>query len=92
MRTLKIKSLAPKKEWIDKDAIMLHACFQLLEDYIEEEKGDIQCCYETHKDFVDELRSLYAWWQIRKKDIYSEDNSDDEMLLRLMKIRSFLWT
>lgn len=61
MRTLKINSLPPSKQWVDRDELMLHACFQILEDFIEKEKGDTHCNYETHKQFVDELRFLYKW-------------------------------
>lgn len=88
MRVLKIDSLPTKKQrWVDRDQIMLHACFQILQDCIEEENVDTHCNYDAHKDFVDEVRFLYDWWLIRKND-----NNDDEMLNRLMKIRSSLWT
>ena len=97
MRLIRIKSLEPiKNKWLDKDEIMLHACFQLLENYIEEEKGDTHCDYEAHKEFVDELRCLYKWWLNRKEikdcDWDKQEIEDDEMLIRLMKIRRALWT
>jgi hypothetical protein len=93
MRTLKIMSLPPSKDWVDRDEIMLHACFQILEDCIELEKVDIHCNYEAHKDFVDEARFLYKWWIKRKESSYGgEDDEDDKMLMRLMKIRTALWT
>jgi len=94
MRKLKIKTL-PRKSWVDKDEVMLHACFQLLVDYIEQEKGDTHCNYETHKDFVDEIRFLYKWWQERKSDDCAseeQEKEDDSMLLRLVKVRRALWT
>lgn len=88
MKTLKIKSLP--RTWVDRDVVMLHACFQILEDCVEKESVDTHCNYETYKEYVDEIRFLYNWWQKRKdKD---EDDKDDEMLIRLMKIRGFLWT
>lgn len=90
MRTLKINSLPSAKNWIDRDEIMLHACFQLLEDCMEKENVDTNCNYEAHKDFVDEVRFLYQWWKTRKQQ--DEDTQDDEMLIRLMKIRTSLWT
>lgn len=92
-RMLKIKTLAPKI-WVDKDVIMLHACFQILEDAIEQEHVDTHCNYEAHKDFVDEVRFLYNWWQTRKDKGYEDDEDieDDAMLIRLMKIRTMLWT
>lgn len=98
MRMLKIHSLPKAKHWIDRDVIMLHACFQILQDYIEKEEGDTHCCYEVHKEFVDEVRFLYNWWLKRKETICNEndhkddDKEDDEMLARLMKIRTMLWT
>jgi hypothetical protein len=96
MRLLKIKSLPGVKEsvWIDRDCIMLHACFQILQDFIEKEDGDNHCCYESHKDFIDEVRELYNWWLKRKHDDYDVNvfTEDNEMLTRLMKIRPQLWT
>lgn len=95
MRTLKINSLPPSKQWVDRDELMLHACFQILQDCVEKENVDTQCSYEEHKNIVDEIRFLYNWWLERKKTIYNDkldDNLDNEMLDRLMKIRSFLWT
>jgi len=89
---LKIKSLN-KKHYVDRDELMLHACFQILQDYIEKEKGDTHCDYKANKEFVDEIRFLNKWWKKRKKPKYSDDDAqDDEMLLRLMKIRLQLWT
>ena len=95
MRILKIHTLPSAKTWQDKDEIMLHACFQLLTDFVEKENGDTHCNYETHKDFVDEVRVLYNWWRIDRvqrglnPDLHEVDN---EMLTRLMKIRTQLWT
>lgn len=93
MRILKIESLEGAKTWHDRDIIMLHACFQILKDCVEKEGVDTHCDYEAHKDFVDEVRFLYKWWEKRSKEIYGEDeDEDDEMLMRLMKIRRALWT
>jgi hypothetical protein len=93
MRILKIKSLPSAKEWIDRDIMILHACFQLLEDYVILEDGCNHCSYEAHAESVDEVMFLHNWWQTRKLEIYQmDDNEDDEMLLRLMKVRRFLWT
>jgi hypothetical protein len=90
MRTLKILSLPNGRRWVDRDIVMLHACFQILSDFVELEKGDTHVHYETHKDFVDEIRSLYNWWKVRK-DLW-ESEEDNEMLERLIKIRELLWT
>lgn len=92
MRNLKIESL-PKvtsNTWIDRDEIMLHACFQILKDCVDKEGVDTHCNYESNKEFVDEVRFLYQWWEARKNGgPYWEE--DDEMLIRLMKIRTQLW-
>lgn len=95
MRIVKIESLpAVREQWIDRDEVMLHACFQILKDCVEKEKVDEHCNYEAHKEFVDEVRFLYTWWEKRRKGVQqdSEDNEDNDMLLRLMKIRQALWT
>lgn len=53
MRSLKIPSLASKsKKRYDADTIILHACFQVLKDCVEEEKIDTRADYETFKEFV----------------------------------------
>lgn len=91
MRVLKIDSLPSSKHWVDRDMLMLHACFQILQDCVEKEGVDTHCDYEEHKKDVDEVRFLYNWWLKRKNDD-SLDGEDGEMLDRLMKIRTFLWT
>jgi hypothetical protein len=83
MRTLKINSLPGGRSWIDRDIVMLHACFQILCDYIEKEKGDEHVSYESHKDFVDEVRFLYNWWGIGKKE--------KEWRGRIMRCYYVLW-
>lgn len=94
MRILKISSLPDNDKWVDKDVIMLHACFQLLQDCVEKEKVCENCNYDTHKSSVDETMFLYNWWMKRKELNEDIDNyeQDDEMLMRLFKIRGFLWT
>jgi hypothetical protein len=70
MRILKINSLPTTSTfWIDRDEIMLHAYFQILEDCVEKENVDTHCNYESHKEFVDEVRFLHEWWQERKKSL-----------------------
>lgn len=97
MRILKIHTLPSVKEcsWIDKDYIMLHACFQLLVDCVEEEKVHEHCNYEHHKKEIDEVLFLYNWWkQYSQGDSLSTLGYEvpQEMLTRLIKIRGFLWT
>ena len=92
-------------DWKDNDVVMLHACFCLLEDCIENEKlltGDID--WEHDKELQgrrDEIQALYDWWKERKKvgepslfvpDEKDKYERDDEMLVRLIKIRRYLWT
>ena len=90
MRILKIESLDPiSSGWVDRDEIMLHACFQILSDFITKENGLNHCDYESHKDFIDEIKYLDSWWKCRKEINHEEDN---KMLLRLLKIRTSLWT
>lgn len=95
MRILKINSLPTNRTWLDKDVIMLHACFTLLEKWVIEENGLTHCNYESHKESIDELTLLYNWWLERKKIIHSkqlEDEEDQQMIERLIKMRQFLWT
>lgn len=100
---LKIKTLG--KDWSDKDVVMLHACFQLLTDCIEQEKLYERTDWnhnEEYKQAKKEIDELYTWWKSRvktelenlmnpslEKDQYEEDN---EMLIRLVKVRGYLWT
>ena len=92
MRNIKIESLPPKKDgWIDRDIIMLHACFQILKDCVELENvaSDYDC------EFANEVRFLYDWWLKRSQTSYYDEKlhiDDDEMLMRLVKIRTTLWT
>ena len=90
---LRIKTI--NATWCDKDTVMLHACFQILKDFIEKENGDNHCDYKHHKKFVDEVRFLYKWWMNRNSDDLFPDDAEDKdnkMLVRLMKIRLQLWT
>ena len=80
MRKLKIESLQSKKQgWVDRDVIMLHSCFQLLKDCVEKENIDTHWSYELPNEF-------------KKPTTHKQTIEDDVMLLRLMKIRTSLWT
>lgn len=49
----------------DKDEVMLHAAFQLLVDFIEEEQPDKYIDWNhdnNHRQAWKEIRSLYRWW------------------------------
>lgn len=69
---------------------MLHACFQLLLDFVEKEDGLNQCDYEYHKKDIEECKYLYDWWKENNNDL--AELEVDEHLMRLVKVRSFMWT
>lgn len=100
---LKIDTLT--EGWSDKDNVMLHACFQLLIDCIEKEKLHELTDWSQSEQFVEakkEIDILEDWWRQRitaeeqgkihpefHTDEYEKDN---EMLIRLIKVRQYLWT
>ncbi len=93
MRTLKIDSLKSTKDgWVDRDMIMLHACFQLLVDFVEKEDGLKHCNYEHHKKEIDKLQKLYDWWQKEKDTVDFQNTKAQKQLVKLIKMRYFLWT
>src|SRR4030042_4432555 len=64
MRSLKIHTL--EKGWYDKDEVLLHGAFQLLIDFVEQEKPDKIVdwnAYELHKKAWKEIKLLYNWWK-----------------------------
>jgi hypothetical protein len=92
-------------DWCDNDIIMLHACFALLVDCVENEKlfeGNIDWSHtEETKNRKKEIVALYEWWKGRQKEADQNDfteegraqyEQDNEMLIRLIKIRQYLWT
>ncbi len=100
---LHIKTLTA--DWCDKDIVMLHACFQLLSDCVEGEKlltGNTDWDHsEDHGKIKVEIQALYDWWLQRKNEDNSvmnggqeniHYNKDNEMLIRLINIRQYLWT
>ena len=99
---LKIHSLNAESTWIDKDIIMLHACFQLLVDCVEKE--DLLIGYtdwnfdKKTQDIFQEITFLYQWWIERRdsdKNELLDSNQydiDNEMLIRLINVRKSLWT
>lgn len=96
---LKIESL--DENWSDKDIIMLHACFQLLKNCVEKENllaGHVD--WSNSMATKTEIEELYDWWKstiekdhatdsLLTKDKYQEES---DMLIRLIKIRKYLWT
>jgi hypothetical protein len=95
---LKIETLTG--DWCDNDIAMLHVCFKLLTDCVETENllnGHIDwTSTEEMQKIKIEIETLYIWWLERKNkenDLDSEQyNEDNEMLIRLIKIRQHLWT
>lgn len=63
MKILKIHTL--EKGWCDKDYVLLHAVFQLLVNFVEQESPDKIVDWNSdpeHKHAWKEIRSLYRWW------------------------------
>jgi hypothetical protein len=91
--------------WTDCDFLLLHASFQILEDFVHQERGhfyeDVYALYleqgveeaTARQETWDTVRELYAWWNQRKRrlndDGYEEDTA---MLHKLIDIRPCLWT
>jgi len=101
---LKIESL--DEGWCDKDHVLLHACFQLLVDFVEKEMRpqdypDWEATVKT-RSAKKEIEALYAWWQDWKHEgsdktsSFREDEEryykENEMLKRLIDVRMYLWT
>ena len=59
------------KYWHDKDEVLLHAAFQILVNFIEQEKPNrlVDWSYDKpHRHAWKEITSLYKWWKsIRPK-------------------------
>jgi hypothetical protein len=63
VKILKIHTLE-NGSW-DKDHLMLHAVFQLLVDFVEQEKPDQIVDWNSdaeHRHAWNEIQSLYRWW------------------------------
>jgi hypothetical protein len=94
---LKIESL--DEGWRDKDSVMLHACFQLLKDCVEQES--LLDCHinwdddEQHRWAKQEIETLYDWWLLYSPPTIPTQESyelENRMLTRLIAIRWSLWT
>lgn len=65
MKYLKIHTLS-KGQWYDRDTILLHAAFQILADFIEQERPDEIVDWqhdELHRHAWDEITQLHRWWK-----------------------------
>ncbi len=87
------------ENWCDKDVAILHVCFQLLKNFVEQEDEMIQVIdweqTQDTKKAKEEIYYLYNWWleRAKKEDLDQEQyNKDTEMLKRLIEIRKHLWT
>jgi len=95
---LKIESLP--NGWRDKDDVIFHACFQLLKDFVEQEKEIIKQIDWKHteeiKNAKEEIDFLYNWWleRVKEEDSLEEKQylEDNRMLIRLIEIRKHLWS
>lgn len=97
---LRIESLPDG--WRDKDEIILHACFQLLKDFVEKEKEIIELIDWNHDAETAtakaEIDFLYNWWRERCHDeedfdkINQRYEEDNRMLKRLVDVRKHLWS
>jgi hypothetical protein len=106
---------------------MLHACFDMLEEFVEGEEGLDSLKYQFSRVETDgkydplkdkgflgeeyynkgkeiylEVKDLYDWWkntsneQLEELEFFAEDFPDIDLcsnkLIRLIKVRKYLWT
>ncbi len=65
MKYLKLHTLT-KGQWYDRDTLLLYAAFQVLVDFIEQERPDEIVNWEhdeLHRNAWNELSQLYRWWK-----------------------------
>jgi len=72
-RKLKIRTLPKgRRKWRDNDNVMLHACFALLADFVENERpfdGMIDwSANEEARAVKAEIETLYKWWKNYEDD------------------------
>jgi len=77
--------------WHDKDEVMLHAAFQLLVDFVEQEQPGKYIDWshdDDHRQAWKEIRALYRWWTTTRPS--RRDPLDDKKIavppLRFEKI------
>ena len=86
--------------WCDRCDLILFSSFNILKDFMEKEyPGIVDWDYDQqHKNIKQELQELYSWWTLTRpiniRDTCSlyQDDEDQKMLERLMKIRQYMWT
>ena len=96
MKTLKIESLTG---YCDRDIMILHASFQLLKDCVEKEDLFNHSRHYAKSRNGKIAKELYDWWLVRSKEVCPVQTldfdgyvEDTKQLIKLMKIRSGLWT
>ena len=72
---LPISTLSPG--WYDDDEVMLHACFQLLTNFVDSEGSKLIDWTEDaeHRKAWKEMQALHKWWTVtrpNRKDPYFE--------------------
>jgi len=80
LKYLKIHTLN-KGQWYDRDAVLLHAAFQVLVDFIEQERPDEIVDWqhdELHRKAWGEISQLYTWWKEERPNRH--DPLDDVVL------------
>jgi len=85
MHYMKISTLG--KGWHDKDEVLLHAAFQLLVDFIEQEKPDKIVDWNAnklHRKAWREIELLYNWW---KKERPARKSSLDNKRIRHPRLK-----
>jgi hypothetical protein len=78
---LTIRTLKPG--WHDKDEVMLHAVFQLLVDFVEQEHPDKYIDWghdNAHRQAWKEIRNLYRWWTTTRPS--RRDPLDDKKIAK----------
>ena len=88
---LRISSLGDG--WCDKDHLLLHACFQLLTDFVEQEMS--QSWWVKWNETAElamakkEIDELYDWWKLWSEKLssrgYAQDDADYEEENRMLK-------
>jgi len=90
--------------WSDNDNILLHACFHLLLDCVENEQllTSRDWALEEAEQAKQEIETLAQWWkerlllekQAQLDPIWTKGQfeRDNQMLVRLIQVRQYLWT
>jgi len=66
---LTLRSLSARNAWCDKDHVLLHACFQILVDFLDREKPQTIVDYtydKEHRQAWKELQALSRYWKIER--------------------------